>query len=329
MTDRKSLILILVFILGAHMTLGSLENPVFAENVRPSPLAGAWYPGDAGSLQKMLNKYLATATPPQSNNQVRALISPHAGYVYSGKAAACGFKAVEGKPYTRVIIIGPSHYVHFHGIGVSSYDAYETPLGTVPVDKTVTSKLSQHPLFQYQPSAESREHSLEMQIPFLQIVLNDFSIVPLVVGDLREPEYAQVVEQLQPCITKHTLVIVSTDFSHYGRRFEFVPFTDNVKENLRALDLGSVDYILSKDFSGFNTYVKKTGITICGRRPVGLLIKLLPVHTSGELLSYYTSADLMNDYSSAVSYCSIVFYEAKGSDRMSPPSPKPSSSSQP
>jgi len=117
-------------------------EPAAEKTVRTSPLAGAWYPADKGSLEKMLSSYLAEADPPSFHQRAVALISPHAGYVYSGKAAAHGFKAVKNKNYQRVIIIGPSHYARFHGLVVSTYGYYETPLGKVPVDTTSCGKLS-------------------------------------------------------------------------------------------------------------------------------------------------------------------------------------------
>ena len=180
----------------------------------------------------------------------------------------------------------------------------------VTVEKRVGRELAQHSLFQLQPAAEAREHSLEMQIPYLQLVLKDFSLVPLMVGTLREDEYSLVAEHIKSFITKDTLVVVSSDFTHYGARFGYVPFKDTIKENLHALDMGSVKPILSKDCSGFTTYVQQTGITICGRQPIALLLNLLPENTSGKLLDYYSSGDLTGDYSSAVSYCSIVFFES-------------------
>ena len=281
-----------------------------ADNIRSSPLAGGWYPDDSQKLKIMLETYLAKAHPPEINQPITALISPHAGYVYSGQAAAYGFKLVQGKQYNRVIVIGPSHYARFHGIAVSGYDYYETPLGKVPVEKSVGHILSQHPLFQIQTAAEAREHSLEMQIPYLQVVLKDFSLVPLMVGNLAETEYTLVADHIRRFVTKETLVVVSSDFTHYGARFGYTPFRKQVKKNLRALDLGAVKPILAKDCSGFTSYVQQTGITICGSQPIALLINLLPKKTTGELLTYYTSGDLMNDYSSAVSYCSIVFFES-------------------
>jgi len=142
------------------------------------------------------------------------------------------------------------------------------------------------------------------------MVLDTFSIVPLLVGDLGPDEYSQVKNLLAPLITSETLIVVSTDFTHYGRRFGYVPFSGTIKKNLHDLDMGSIRLILQKDISGFNDYVAETGITICGNRAVSLLLRLLPKHTEGTLLDYYTSGDQTQDYSSTVSYASILFHEA-------------------
>ncbi len=275
--------------------------------VRSSPLAGSWYPADPEELRKMLINYIEKAKIPKIKGRILALISPHAGYIYSGQAAAHGFKTLMEKDIHRVIIIGPSHYAGFQGICVSSYDYYQTPLGKVPVEKTVGENLSHHNLFVFKPEIEAREHSLEMEIPFLQIALKDFKIVPLIVGSIKEKDYIEVANLLRPFISDKTLIVVSSDFTHYGRRFGYLPFTENIKDNLKRLDLKAVDYIIKKDFNGYQKYLRETGITICGRVPIGILLELLPAEAEGQLLNYYTSGDLLNDYSNSVSYVSIVF----------------------
>jgi AmmeMemoRadiSam system protein B len=278
-----------------------------AAEVRSSPLAGAWYPAEPETLKEMLHDYLERARVPEIEGRILALVSPHAGYRYSGQGAAYGFKTLVGKDFERVILIGPSHYARFRGIAVSSYDCYETPLGRVPVDKGIGNKLSQHSLFVAQPFAEEQEHALEMEIPYLQTVLKDFQIVPLLVGALEETDYPEVVRLLHPFITDKTLVVVSSDFTHFGNRFGYLPFRDHVKDNLKKLDMGAVDHILNKDFDGYVEYLRETGITICGRLPIALLLRLLPPEAEGMLLDYSTSGDLLNDYSSSVSYVSLIF----------------------
>ncbi|HPD60728.1 MAG TPA: AmmeMemoRadiSam system protein B, partial [Thermodesulfobacteriota bacterium] len=275
--------------------------------IRPSPLAGSWYPADPQELKALVKKYLDYTQSPEIREKIAALISPHAGYQFSGQAAACGFATLRGKDFDRVIIIGPSHRAWFRGICVSSFDFYETPLGRVPVAKKVSEELSSQKLFLFDPEAEGQEHSLEMQIPFLQVVLKNFTIIPLMVGELGENDFVEAAKFLKPYVTDKTLVVVSSDFTHYGERFGYLPFTEDIKNNLKKLDLGAVDMILKKDFTGYQKYLQRTGATICGRNGIGILLPLLPSDAQGALLAYYTSGDVLNDYSSTVSYVSIVF----------------------
>ena len=301
---KKIILLILIVgIWGVSFCSYSAEPA----KVRSSPLAGSWYPADPEELRKMLKGFLEQVQVPKSKNKILALISPHAGYRFSGKGAGYGFKTVEGKNFERVIIIGPSHRGWFRGICVSSFDYYETPLGKVPVEREIGEALLEQKIFVTNPNAEALEHSLEMEIPFLQAVIKDFKIIPLMVGEMKEEDYPAAAEALKPYITEKTLIVVSSDFTHYGRRFGYRPFTENVKENLKKLDLGAIDLIVKKDFKGYQKYVEETGATICGRNAIGILLHLLPADAQGTLLNYYTSGDLLNDYSSSVSYASIVF----------------------
>jgi MEMO1 family protein len=290
-------------------------GPVYPEEqlrVRSSPLAGSWYPADAEALRAMVNGLLESAPTPPAGKDILALISPHAGYQYSGKAAACGYKTLRGKKVDRVLILSPSHYARFRGICVSSYDAYETPLGKVTVEKAVGEALVQNDLFFANPDFEAPEHAVEMQVPFLQMALKDFKIVPLIVGDLDEAGNQQAREILRPYLTPRTLLVVSSDFTHYGRRFGYLPFNEDIRDNLKKLDLGAVECVRKKDEQGFARYLKETGATICGSAPIRLLLFLVPPESEGKLLTYYTSGELTNDFSSSVSYVSFAFERPGG-----------------
>ncbi len=278
-----------------------------AEKIRKSPIAGSWYPGEKKQLQRQIEDYLAKAHPPALDGRMFALISPHAGIEYSGLAAAHGYKLLQGQKIKRVIVLGPSHYAGFRGLATSAEEYYETPLGRIKVDRTISDELYRKPLFQGPRSAELQEHSLEMQLPFLQVVIGEFVLVPLVVGELSETDYAEASQTLLPYLDSETVIVASSDFTHYGYRFGYVPFTDNPRENLKKLDHGAINKIIAKDFKGFNCYVQETGATICGMRPIGIILKMLPAQARGSLVNYYTSGDLTGDFSSSVSYASIVF----------------------
>ena len=275
--------------------------------MRKSPIAGTWYPGDSEKLKALIDDLLKNAKLPDLKGTPFGVIAPHAGIQWSGQAAAPAFKALQGGNIKRVILIGPSHYSYFNGIATSGADFYETPLGKVPVDKKISDKLYEQPLFKGPRNAETPEHSLEMELPFLQVVLKDFAIVPLVVGDLSTNNYAKAAEAIKSCIDNMTVVVVSSDFTHYGSRFGYVPFKDNIKENLKKLDTGAINKIIEKDFDGYLKYLDKTGATICGAKPIGILMHLVPPTSRGMLLNYYTSGDMLNDYTDTVSYASIIF----------------------
>lgn len=275
--------------------------------MRHSPIAGSWYPGEKDKLKSLIQKLLDKTKLPKLKGRSFGIISPHAGIQFSGQAAAYGFKALKDTRIKRVIILGPSHYTLFKGLATSGVNFYETPLGKVKVDRELSDELYKLPLFQGPRDAELPEHSLEMQLPFLQVILEDFVIVPLVVSEMSPKDYEEAAAVLKKYLDNGTVVVVSSDFTHFGGRFGYVPFRDNVKENLKELDGKAIDKIISKDLDGFIKYLDETGATICGARPIGVLIKMLPPSSQGTLLNYYTSGDLLNDYSDTVSYASIIF----------------------
>jgi len=276
--------------------------------MRTSTIAGSWYPENRRELNELTESLLQQAEVPEISGNLFGLIAPHAGIQFSGRAAACAYKLVRGREINRVILIGPSHYHSFHGLAVSGVDAYETPLGIVPVGQKHAAALSALPLFSGPSDAEMPEHSLEMHLPFLQTVLPECELLPIVTGHLSATECKNAARELSGLIDSHTLIAASSDFTHYGHRFGYVPFEDNVAEKLRDLDSGAIDRIMQKDCPAFMDYVAETGATICGATPIALLLHMLPPESHSALLSYYTSGDILNDYTDTVSYASIAFY---------------------
>ncbi|RLA80169.1 MAG: AmmeMemoRadiSam system protein B, partial [Deltaproteobacteria bacterium] len=152
--------------------------------IRESVIAGSWYPGDPDVLRSQILDFLSRAKPPQIEGELIALISPHAGYMYSGQVAAYAYKLLEGRPFHTVVIVAPSHRAYFRGVSVYPRGGYRTPLGIVPIAEDLTSRLMEtSPVISYVPQAHAQEHSLEIQLPFLQVVLKDFRLVPLVMGE--------------------------------------------------------------------------------------------------------------------------------------------------
>jgi AmmeMemoRadiSam system protein B/AmmeMemoRadiSam system protein A len=282
---------------------------VAAESVRPSALAGTWYPGDAGELAREVDGLLdaAKAKPPEGS--IRALIAPHAGYRFSGATAAEVFALVRGRAYERVLVLAPAHRSGFHGLSIADVTAYETPLGRVPLDTEAIARLRASDLVQTDPTAHEREHSIEIELPLLQRALAPgWRLVPVLVSRMEGEDYQVAADLLRPLADDRTLVVVSTDFTHFGPRFGYLPFPPDkeVAEHLRGLDEGAVKQILAKDADGLLAYQADTGITMCGYRPVTLLLKLLPADAQVERVAYATSGELTGDWMNSVSYVGLA-----------------------
>ncbi|MCU0766977.1 MAG: AmmeMemoRadiSam system protein B [Gammaproteobacteria bacterium] len=278
-----------------------------AERVRPPAVAGSWYPGGRAELARTVDEALAAAPSwaPAAGERVVALIAPHAGYPFSGATAAAAYRAVRGGRYDRVVVLGPSHHTALRGIAVADVDAYETPLGTVSLDAPAVAALRASPLVQAGPADPDREHSLEMQLPFLQRALAPgWRLVPVLVGSIDEADYPVLADVLRPLLDERTLVVVSTDFTHYGARFGYMPFAPDADAGVRIRELDDAAYALvaARDARGFLAYQARTGITICGYRPVALLLQLLPGQARFERLAYATSGEQTGDRRNSVSY---------------------------
>ena len=279
------------------------------ERVRPSALAGGWYPQDAEELAAYVDAALQAARVAEPGGVLRALVAPHAGYRYSGATAAEVFSLVQGRRYERVIVLAPSHRSGFHGLSIADVDAYETPLGPVPLDRETIARLRESDLVGSDPGAHAREHAIEIELPMLQRSLAPgWRLVPILVGRLEPPDYRRAADLLRPFADETTLVVVSSDFTHFGPRFGFVPFPldDDTPARIRALDDGAVDRILAGDPEGLLAYQARTGITVCGLRPLVLLLHLLPPGAEVVRVSYTTSGELTGDYGNSVSYVALA-----------------------
>lgn len=181
---------------------------------RPAAVAGTFYPRQPGRLAAMVDDFLAAAGPEATGQRPRALIAPHAGYVYSGATAGRAFAALGERPdgIRRVVIIGPAHYVALRGLAAPSAGAFRTPLGEVPVDRAALDAIAALPQVAEADLPHVEEHALEVELPFLQRVLDGFAIVPLVVGDAAPADVAVVLDRL---FDDETLIVVSSDLSHY------------------------------------------------------------------------------------------------------------------
>lgn len=284
------------------------ERPQVVRQVLESPLGRmGWYPNDANALTKQIEGFFQKAEVNEANDII-ALINPHAGYAYSGQTAAYGIKAAKEK-YLRIIVIGPSHQVAMPDVlSVPRLTDYKTAMGEIPLDTEFINKLLQNPIFRDIPQAYQSEHSVLIQLPLLQYRFKDFKLVPIVAGQCSPETIGKAAAVLRQMVDSGTLIVASSDFTHYGPNYDYIPFTQNVPAELKKLDMGAYEYISKLDSAGFQQYCGKTGATICGRVPIAIVLSMLPAGTKPELLKYTTSGELTGDYTNSVSYLSVAFH---------------------
>ena len=284
------------------------------ENIRTPAVAGQFYPNNPGQLKSALAEYIQKGGQIETGT-IRGIIAPHAGYSFSGTTAGKAYAPLKGRRDIEcVIVLAPSHRVPFDGVSVGDFGFYRTPLGDVEVDTECCYRLiNSSGCFVKKPDAQAFEHALEVQIPFLQSVLNDFKLVPLVCGQMSK----NTINEAASILAEHgwqenTLWVISSDFTHYGSAFGYVPFSENIATRIEELDKGAIEHIKNLDTEGFHTYLQKTGATICGADPIALFMQVLQ-HTETkitcDLVDYTNTGKLTGDYSHTVSYASLMFTE--------------------
>lgn len=300
--------------------------------LREARYAGTWYESDKLKLNEQLEEFIQSADgalsrrsahaqflePPEINGlsadkDVLAIVSPHAGYMFSGQTAAYAFARARNKESKkpniakRVFLLGPSHYAGFEGAALSDATSFETPLGDLPVDKKTVEALLDFPLFRYMPEVHRKEHSLELQLPFIYKAFGPVKIVPVIIGQLEDEMEARLIAgALKRFLQDGDIIVVSSDFCHVGPRYQYQPFTKDIKENVYRLDREAYTYINALDLEGFFAFRDRTGATICGFYPLCILLSLLPENAASSVLQYATSQDsLAEDDDNSVSYMAI------------------------
>ncbi|HOP36604.1 MAG TPA: AmmeMemoRadiSam system protein B, partial [Syntrophales bacterium] len=231
------------------------------QDIKKSVLAGTWYPGDPERLRADILSYLAKVPGEKEGGTIVALVSPHAGLVYSGQVAAFGYRQIEGESYDSVIVIGPSHRAHFRGASVYDRGGFETPLGVVPVDVELAGALlARDKILSFRPEAFAQENSIEMQLPFLQVVLGDFTFVPVAMGTQDEDTCRRLAEAIVSAVgDRNVLIVASTDLSHYHSYREAV-----------AMDTELIDRIARLDVRAFLKALETGKGEACGGGPVAV-----------------------------------------------------------
>ena len=286
--------------------------------VRKPIVAGMFYEDYEEMLKKQiedcfLNKKFGPGSLPgkEKNKKIIGIIAPHAGYQFSGMGQAWAYKEIaESELADTYVILGTNHT----GIGGSCtlLEDFETPFGIVKVDVEFAQKLIDSGFIIQNKEVHKKEHSIEVQLPFLQFVNKDqeFKILPIAVsGNSNYELFGKKIIEIAKELNRKICLICSSDFTHFGINYAYMPFSDNVKENLEKLDNGAIELIEKLDAWLFMNYIDETGATICGRDAIATLISACKAIGGGrkvKLLKYYTSGDVVGDYANAVGYASIV-----------------------
>ncbi len=269
------------------------------QDVRPSPIAGRWYPADPLRLARSVDDYLERASIPPLNGQLIGVLAPHAGHRYSGPIAGYAFKAVRGLSVDVVALVGPSHYPYSAPVVATAHDAYETPLGLVPVDRAALTTLQRTlPLHMVRTDPE---HSLEIELPFLQRVLGEFRLIPLALVDQSYAFAQQVGHALAELLAgQKALLVASSDLSHF--------YPQNIA---RRLDQTVLDAVARFDPAEVIAVEEKGIGFACGRGAIAAVMiaaRQLGADTA-QVVGYATSGDVTGDTSQVVGYGAALFYQ--------------------
>jgi len=291
--------------------------------IRPPYVAGAFYPGDIVSLIQMikncfLDKHFGPGSLPgekKTDIEIIGGIAPHAGYTYSGPCAAHLYKRISEsrieKP-TTIVILGTNHSGFGHPVSIHIGRNWKTPLGIVEIDRKFGEMLLDTELFVEDASAHSWEHSVEVQLPFLQYIFhNEFKLVPIVVSHISFETMKMIGEKLYDLsgdYKRRIIVIASSDFTHHGYQYGYVLFKTNQRENVTKLDMNYIDDIINLNTKDFLNKIEKFNGTVCGYNSIGILMEYVKkVGGRGRLLKYYNSGDITGDENLIVGYASISF----------------------
>ncbi|MBL6988831.1 MAG: AmmeMemoRadiSam system protein B [Bacteriovoracaceae bacterium] len=299
---NRLLIIICLLITGCQK-----KEAVIKKNIVKINRGMGWYAQNKQQLDNQLSDYLKKADVAQIK-KTTAMIVPHAGYAYSGQTAAFAFKSVQHLNFKRVLVIGPSHKYHLpNQIVVPVGNVYQTPLAESMIDEEFMDKIISSPNIRKNPDAFVQEHSVDNEIPFVQKLFPNARLVPIIVGQLNKATIVELGRVIKPLLDKDTLIVVSSDFTHFGSSFGYVPFAENIEANLKKLAMEAFSHIEKIDVDGFIKFKQTTGDTICGFMPILLLLELLPASSVAQLAKFNTSGEMTKSFDHSVSYMSIIF----------------------
>ena len=303
------LILIIIFLIFKYM--GQEKTSKKDLPIRMPVVAGSFYPADPDVLSKQIDSFLEQAEDVQIKGELKMMILPHAGYQYSGGVAAYGFKKLINQDFKTVVLIGPSHADWFNGSAVYPQGYWQTPLGKIEIEAELAEKLiNEDESIFVRDQAYTQEHCLEVMLPFLQKVLKDFKIVPIIISQSSDEDIRILAQALEKYIDEKTLVIISSDLSHYPS-YKVANQVD--QKTIQAILTGQlqefdqvIEESMSHDFPNLDTCA-------CGGEPIKVALVL--AQSLGldqiKLLKYANSGDISGDFSRVVGYATITFSQEK------------------
>jgi AmmeMemoRadiSam system protein B len=292
---------VVCFLMAQGYAGNGMAQKVQDRDTRSPVLAGTWYPGNPEVLRQTVGDFLSKATPPVTEAKVVTLIVPHAGYAYSGQVAAYGYRLLQRAAPKTVFLIGPSHRVGFRGFSVSQYSGYKTPLGVAPVDQNLAKRLlAMNPQMKWVSQADAQEHSLEIQVPFLQSVLKEFHLVPIIMGDQDLETCALLAKSLVQVLANRedSVILASTDLSHF-----------HSDQQARILDGEFIRHVREFAPESLAKAVASGTCEACGAGPT--LAAMIAARDLGAnrsvILNYANSGDVTGDKRQVVGYLSAAF----------------------
>ena len=274
------------------------------EQIRPPVVAGQFYTDDSKALGTEIDAYLEKVPLEPLPGEALALIAPHAGYIFSGQVAAYAYRQVQDGPYENVVVVAPSHHAAFAGASVYHQGAYRTPLGQVTVNAALARDLMVGSNWlNFYPQAHTREHSLEVQLPFLQRALKNFQLVPIIMGDQDLPTCRMLAEALAATLQgQSALLVASTDLSHY-----------HSQDEARVLDETIIEKIDAFDPEGLHDTLRSGRGEACGGGPMVAVMMAARTMgaTVGRVLRYATSGDVSGDRRNVVGYMAAALCRGK------------------
>jgi MEMO1 family protein len=273
-----------------------------AEDIKEPSVAGTFYPADKKELKETVDSFLAKSKIITKEGSILALISPHAGYTYSGQVAAYGYRQIQDRDIRKIILIGQSHRSEFKGASVYASGAFSTPLGIVNIDEKSAKKLiNERADIKCYPEAFAKEHSIEVQLPFLQTVLKDFTVIPILTGSPTRQTFEHLVSELTEMMDEKTLIIASTDLSHYHGYQKTLDMDSRLIAAIERLSVMNAGELIHSGES-----------EMCASVPVIITMEVAKRHgaNNGVLFNYANSGDVTGEKEGVVGYASVGLYRS-------------------